>query len=995
MKKIIISGFFVLITFCVLAQERTVTIFVTDEFNNPVSEAVVEIIGNTIETFTTDKNGYVVLPAIMGEEVRVVAFNKQMRTFKIDAKEMNVNLGKYDRILDVGYDEKTTKQNSSAAMNGVSSQEIEASGQLNILNSLYGLIPGLQVFQANTDPWNSTPGLRIRGRGSFAGNNLLVLVDGIERDPSKINRKEIESVTVLKDAASLSLYGNRGADGVINFTTKRGGNHKLRIQAGYNHSIQFPFRIPEMAKAPAYALALNEALENDGLSPKYTQRDILSMSHGEKTSLLPNINWQKELLRDAGFNNEADMELDGSTKRTRYYVYTNYSSNRGLLNNTKLNKDYSTQAEVYALKVRTNLETYITPTTVARMNVLGRLLQSQQPTAGLALDAMYHTPAAAFPIKNENQWVRDQMFSNPLAEKIARGYNVMLERTLFGDLTIDQDLSLILKGLSAQFRLAYDNSAHIIDSKTKSYSYLDFIPVRDEFGNIERNLFTKYGNDTELGFGSWLSSQVMRTSVWGKIDYVTHFGKHRLDASGIFSQNYSKYLGANNSYMYRDYLANIAYNYDNRYIVNGVVSYSGSGKLVKGDKYRIYPAISAAWVLSNEEFFNKNKNIEHLKVRASFGIAGMDRNLSYDMDKQFNGGGRGYIFVGTQWKGGLGEGALPSSIIEPERDYKTNVGVELALWKGLTMEIDGFYNRRKNIKVSATGTTSSVLGIGITDLCTGEVNNYGGEFSIDWNEKIKDFNYYVHTNISYAKNKIINMEEGYRPHDYMKIKGRSIGQFYGLIADGLFQESDFNGDGNLKEGIPSPAFIQKVQPGDIKYKDLNNDKIINEYDYTYALKSWIPEVYYGLSLGAEYKNIGLSCIFQGVARSTVVTELSSIYRPLYGNNKNISSHYLENYWSPYTPNARYPRLTTLPNANNFRYSTLWTEKGDFLKLRNLEVTYNIPRHVVEKIRIMECKLIVRGTNLFSIDHFKIMDPEQINMNYPSLRSYSIGINVLF
>jgi TonB-linked SusC/RagA family outer membrane protein len=996
MKKFIIPIILLFaFTSFVLAQEKSVTIHVIDELNNPIPEATITIAGNNIESFITDKNGNALLPISEGTEINVVKFNQTKRTLKVHGTNMNVCLSPNYRILDIGYDQKITKNLSAGAIDGLLSSEMQKNDRFNIFNSLYGLLPGLDVKQGGTSPWNPYCNVTVRGIGSFAGNNVLVLVDGVERDASNIDVNEIESVTILKDAAALALYGNRGADGVICFTTKRGGDHKLRTWVEYNSSIQQAFRIPSMTNAANYAKALNEARENDGLEDKYTQADILSMVKGEKTDILPNINWKNQLLRKTGFNNEVGLTIDGASNRTRYFVYTSFTGNRGLFKNTDFNSDYSTQVEMYSLKARTNLEMEITPKTHVRLNMYGRLFQYQDPLSGIGLDDMYNVPAAAFPLQKNGIWVQSQMFTNPLANKTSKGYNTFLERTLLGDITIDQDLSGITSGLSAQVRISYDNSANIIDSKSKDYTYYLYSPTYDDNGNMSTGTFTNYNYDSELDFSSRLTSQVMRTSVWGKVSYTRDFGLHHIDLAGIYQQNYTKLTGANNSYMYRDYIGDFSYNYANKYIVNAVMSYAGSGKLAKGDKYRFYPAISAAWVISNEDFFSTIKNIDYLKLRASFGVTGMDRNLSYDMDKQFNGGSGSYIFVGTSTLNGLGEGTLPTTKINPEKEYKSNIGVEFGMFKGLTMELDGFYNRRKHIRVSSMSTISSVLGISVNNLCRGDVKNYGGEFSVNWRSKIKDFTYSLGANIAYAKNKIMNSEEGYKPYDYMKAEGQPIGRYYGLTADGFYQQTDFDNDGNLKSGIPVSAFIDKVQAGDVKYKDMNNDGKINEYDYSYQLNPSTPEIFYGFNLKAEYKDFGIACYFQGIAKATTSTTLSSIYWPLYGNDKNISNHYYNDHWTVYTPNAKYPRLTTLTNANNFRGSTLWTEKADYLKLRNLELYYSIPKNVIAKLRMSECKVIFRGTNLFSIDHVDIMDPEFISMGYPSLRSYSIGFNVLF
>lgn len=997
MKRFNILIMFICFSCFLKAQLLPVNVYVVDEQNNPVSGVVMKISGNENEIFTTDEKGIIHFQAEPGTEVTFSQFNKMLRKLTVKDKDVHVRLDRNARLLEVGYDEKITKENTALAVSGVTAEEMQISGQSNAMNTLYGLIPGLTVLQRENQPWNVTPSVYIRGRGSFGGNSVIVLVDGVERDISNIHRDEIESVTVLKDAASLALYGNRGADGVICFTTKRGGDYKLRTQVDYNFSVQTPFRIPEMADAPTYANALNEALENDGLAPRYTQHDIRTMMNGDGGGLLPNVNWKKELLRKAAFNHDLNLSFDGNSQRMRYYVFANYTSNRGLMNNTNLNDGYSTQVEMYALKLRTNLETYITPTTVARMNLMGHLQQYQQPISGTDLGYMYNTPSAAFPIKSpQGVWAQNWQYRNPLAEKTARGYGVLLQRTLFADLTIDQDLSVIARGLSAQLRIAYDNGAEINDSKSKDYAYYNTTQIFNESGNVSDILYSRYGNDTELSFNNGsLSWQVMRTTIWGKVDYVKSFNQHHLKAAGIYSQGKAKYRGANNTFMYRDYILNMEYNYDNRYIVNGVLSYSGSAKLSAGDKYRLYPAVSAAWILSNEKFMSNLKAIDYLKLRASYGIVGMDARLSYDMDKQFNGSGQQYIFVGTVIESGMAQGGLPSVNVEPEKEYKANVGLEFGLWKGLSVELDGFYNRRKNIRVSSGGSVSTVLGVGVPDVFTGEVKNYGAEFSLGWKQQICDIGYSIRGNIAYAKNEIINMEETYHPYDYMNQTGQSIGRFYGLVADGLYQKSDFDANGNLKSGIPTSSFITNLQPGDVKYKDLNHDGKIDDYDNCYQLRNQLPEIYYGFTLGANYKNIGFNAYFQGVARSTVTTNLSSIYHPLYGNDKNISNHYLTNYWSEYTPEGRYPRLTTLSNNNNYRGSSLWTEKGDYLKLRTLEVYYKMPTRFIKGMKMSECRFFFKGLNLFSIDHVGVMDPEYISMGYPSMRSYLLGVNVQF
>ena len=995
MKKISIILLF-LAAVCPLAQAQRVKVYVTDAWDKPLGEVAVTLGRGRIPVAVTGADGMAEVDAGEGDRMTLTLLNRMSRTVAVSGGEMHIRLTDDDVLFDVGYDERVRKGSASASLAGAAAREIEAGGRTDLMSNLYGLIPGLGVRQGENLPWDSAPDLNVRGVGSFGGNSVVVLVDGIERDAACLDREEVERITVLKDAASLALYGNRGADGIVAVTTRRGGDHGLRTRIDYNFSVQTPFRIPDMADAATYATAVNEALENDGLAPRYTQRDIRSMVRGEHTDVLPNVDWRKAVLRNAGFNHDLNLSFDGSGGSMRYFVLANYNSNRGFLDNTDLNDGYSTQVEMYSLKLRSNLEAAITKTTTARMNLMGRLMQYQLPNAGVALDDMYDTPSAAFPIRVPGGgWARSQLFANPLADKTAGGYNTLLQRTLFADLTIDQDLSALTPGLSVQVRVAYDNSAEITDAHSRKYAYSNTSTVFDADGNAASLAFVPQGNDTELAFDSFLSYSVMRASVWAKVLYDRSFGKHTVTGRLIFSENKSRYRGANNTYMYRDYIASAGYNYDDRYVVNAVATYGGSSRMPYGDKYRFYPAVSGAWIISNEAFLRDSRVVDLLKLRASFGIVGMDARLSYDMDKQFNGPGNSYIFAGITSSNSLAQGALPSAGIEPERDYKTNVGLELSLLGSLSVEVDFFRNMRHNIRTSAAGTVSSVLGVGVPDVFTGKVRNYGGELAVGWRRRTGDFGYAVRGNIAYARNKILNKEEEYKPFDYMRITGQPVGTFYGLVADGMYQDGDFNADGSLREGLPVSSYQNTVRPGDVKYRDLNRDGRIDDYDRTYQLYAAVPEIYYGFSVELKYRGFGVSAYFQGVAHSTLETTLSSIYQPLYGNDRNVSEYYMEHRWSRFNTEGRYPRLTTLANGNNYTQSSLWTENGNFLKLRTLQAYYKLPSKIARKLRMRECSFYFRGLNLFSADHVGILDPEYVSTGYPSSRSYQIGLNVIF
>lgn len=897
--------------------------------------------------------------------------------------------------LGIGYDGFISRRMSSAAIDGVVYDDIKNSTQTQIMNALYGMIPGLAVYQngSGARPDDTYPSINVRGRGSYSGNQVLVLVDGVPRNASYIDVDEVESVTVLKDAASLAIYGIRGADGAVLITTKRGGKQGFRMSGGYNFGVQTPFRMPEMANPVQYANALNEARANDGLSPYFSSSNIASLRDGSNT-FIPTVDWRKEIIKNTGFNNDLHFSMDGSSHLAKFFVYADYRSNRGFFKNTGLIDGQNAQNAYDALKVRSNMNITITPSTEVLVNLAARIQQQTSPVNGTDLTMMYAAPTVGFPVKFNDIWAKTAKFENPVQSILGTGTDCTFSRMLSADMTIRQNLGMLLNGLNVEARISYDNSADISDVKRFSNRYYVFSPIYGSDGSIDDYSLDQYGNDTEMNYSSSLSYQFMHMTVWGKIGYERYFGNHHLNAAAIFNREKRTLTGANNSWVHHDYILTGNYDYSGKYLASVSASYSGSSLMPSGDKFRLYPALSLGWVISKEGFMKNADFVDFLKLRGSFGLVGMDANLDYDMDIQFNGSGLGYIFVSPTMLSGATEGPLPSTGVEPELDMKSDVGVEFEIFHGLSGEVDGFYNKRTNLRTSAVSTLSEVIGIGASDTFNGETKNYGVELSLGWKKQVANLSYYVKGNISYAHNEITKIDEIYHPYPYLTRQGNSIGQFYGLVADGFYQESDFDASGNLLPGIPTSTFAS-VQPGDVKYKDLSGDGKIDNYDYTWQLKSNLPEIYYGFQLGLDWKGLGFNAWFQGTDRYTITTALSSIYQPLYNGDKNISKHYLENYWTSTNTSARYPRLTTLDNKNNYLSSSLWTEDGRFLKLREIELYYNLPSSVIDKWKLRNVKIFMRGNNLFSIDDVKILDPEAVSFAYPTARTYSIGVNVNF
>ncbi len=900
-------------------------------------------------------------------------------------------------VHDFGIGLKERESVSAASVSVVSGDEIRSSGQQQVMKALYGRLPGLLLIQDVSSPWHSsdTPGIYVRGTGSTSGASVLVLVDGIRRDPSTVNVDEVEKVIVMKDAAVLALYGVRGADGVINIVTRRGGEDRLKINGGYDVSLMPPFRVPEMASPGRYASAYNEALMNDGLSPYWSDSDIRALSSGSST-VIPTVDWKKEMLRKFAYNHDVWASFDGSGKNMKYYLYADYHGNKGLFNGTSRNSGYSTQSEYDALKIRANLDLNITKSTFFRANLMGSLAQHSAPYEGLDLTGMYTAPSAGIPVEHDGRYVATRLFSNPVAEKMGRGYSTVFQRMLAVDLSLVQDLSVLTDGLSAHVRVAYDNSADIYDNLTRSYSWYEAYPVRDASGNISDYSYTEYGTDSELQFASGLNTQYMQTVVRAGLDYSRTFGAHDVGACFLFNRDKLRYSGANDVSVHHDYILNASWTGWGKYHLSAVMSASASAKLPSGDKFRFYPSVAASWLISGEDFLKDAHGVDLLKLRASYGLVGQDGFLSYDMDRKFSGSTiKWFSFNGTGSSAGLGEGNLPSSGVAPELDHKVNVGLDARFLGEVDFSFDFFRNRRTNIRNSLAGSISSVLGTGVGDVFTGEVLNTGFEAAVSWHRTAGIFSWNIGANVSFAKNRILHYEEENHPYAYMFRQGCAVGAFYGLESDGFYSEADFGADGRLLPSLPVNTFVQDLRPGDVKYKDLNGDRKIDSYDFKYHDKSLFPQVWYGIQLGFSVAGAGFNAVFSGAADYIVETALPSIYQPLYSGNKNVSEHYLNNCWSADRQDARYPRLTASDHKGNYLRSDLWTDKGGFFKLRELEVYYRLPVYKVGKMNMSMMKFFLRGTNLFSVDSVKIMDPEYISMGYPQLRTWTVGFTFTF
>lgn len=910
-------------------------------------------------------------------------------------------------VVQIGYHKAQRLEESTSSVSTIYNEDFNKRSAKNIANSLFGYGTGLTTLQGTGRYSDYEPTFYVRGLQSLSTNSPLILVDGIERDISDVTPEEVESVTVMKDAAAVAIYGFKGINGVVNIVTKRGQYNSREIKFSYDHGFGWQARKPKFVDSYTYANAMNEALANDGLAARYSQDELNAFQSGKYPYLYANTDWMGETMRDMDATNIYNISFRGGAKNFRYYAMANLTTNKGFIGNPYMNDGYSTQDQYSRANLRTNLDIDLSENTKLKLNVMGVLSETRTPganeEAGADLwDMIYTLPSAAYPARLENgTWGGSATWagtSNPVAVSQAAGYTKFHERTLFADMTLTQDLSSITPGLGASAMLAYDNYAQYWEDHSKTFVYGSNSVSAWENGVPSSTTYYTDGKESALGSAS---DCIAFTRVFN-FAATLYYDKQINADNKIYSQlkwdyEYRNTKGIDQTWYRQNVSWYTHYGYKNRYFADLTIVGSASNKLAPGRKWAVSPTVSLAWVASNEDFLKNVSWVDFLKLRASFGVINTDR-LPLDDDEdvtnyweQTYGGGRYYPFdtnysVGTSsWS--LGRLALVNSL--HEKGYKYNFGIDASILKGLDINMDAYYERRSDIWVSSGGHYSSILGFTAPFENGGIVDSWGVELGLNYRKKMGDVLLNVGGNFALAKNKIIEQMEEPRLYDNLIQTGNPLKSTYGLQAIGFFKDqADI-------ENSPQQMF-GSVKPGDVKYRDVNGDNIIDENDeIRIGYSTTAPEIYYSFNLGLEWKGLGFDAMFQGTGRYSAVLNTKSLYWPLI-NNTTISQEYYDNRWTPETPDAKYPRLSSQSNENNYQTNTLWLEDRSFLKLRSVELYYKFPETWIKKSKILSnAKIYVRGVDLLCFDKIKIADPESYGATFPLTRSVVAGLTIGF
>ncbi|HEY6956193.1 MAG TPA: SusC/RagA family TonB-linked outer membrane protein [Flavisolibacter sp.] len=910
---------------------------------------------------------------------------------------------------------KISKRESILSSSTVSGYTLSKTPVANITNTLYGQLAGLTVKQASGEPGYDNASMSIRDLGTYDNANLVIYVDGFQTTSAYfqyLSPAEIETVTVLKDPVSLATFGMKGANGVLWVVTRRGSAGKPRVQVRLVNGWQQPITINKPYGSYDYARLYNQAISNDNYAfnnyqfnwtPFYTDAQLDAYKNRSGT----NVDWYDENLKKNGGYSDANVVFSGGDPTTQYGLVLDYMTQGGLYNVS--NTERTSNAQISRFNLRSNLDFSFFQIFEAKVDLGGRIEDRRYPNYnGPTLwENMSKYPSNIYPVKDSvtGAWSGTSLFpNNPVASVNALGWTSTHDRTLQANFSLKEKLDFLVKGLYLNEAVSFNTWTRNSASKTATYAryFNGATTTTDKTTDITSN--------GSAPVDQWDWKQVNLTG-----GYDATFGPHKVSAAvNYFRSNFVTDWGLNNNgqntgnnifYHFQNVGAQVHYSYKSKYIVDLAGGYSGSDNFAPGNRWGFYPAVALGWIATNENFLKENKVISFLKLRLSAGESGNEQSNRgrYLYQQYFVGNGTYYTGTSLTANTGIIQSYAANPDIFAEKSVKYNAGFDMTLFNKLSLSADVFQDKRSGI-VTQNNDLLATYGATVPYLNIGEVTNKGYEVTANYKGKvIGKVGYSIGGMISYAKNTINYQAEVPTINSFSKTTGLPIGTPIGLIADGFFDVTDFNSNGTLKAGIPVPQF-GAVQPGDLKYKDLDNNGKVDQNDVTEIGRPNYSNLVYAFNANVDFKGFDFSILFQGGSGSSVNLLSAAYFQAVaFVNNINVFP-IAKNAWAYYPgqgidtrANADYPRLTTKANDNNYRASTFWIKSGDFLRIRNIEIGYSLPASITKKARLEKLRLFFSAVNPVtwsSLSKNYNIDPETTS-GYPGMKSLNAGISLNF
>ena len=982
------------------------------------------------EIFVTKKS--VVLKfTYIGFKTSEIRTNASTNIYDVTLEEQ---VNELEETVIVGYGTQR-KISNIGAQSSMKMEDIKTPSA-SLTTTLAGRLAGVVAVQRTGEPGKDAADIWIRGISTPNTSSPLVLVDGVERSFNDIDPEDIESLTTLKDASATAVYGVRGANGVILIKTKPGKVGKPTVSADYYESFTRFTKMVDLADGITYMNAANEAMRNDGIATKYTEDQIRNTIAGKDPYLYPNVDWLKEIFNDWGHNRRVNVNVRGGSEKVAYYASVSYFNETGMTVTDKNIDTYDSKMKYSRYNFTTNLNIDVTPTTKVEIGAQGYLGEGNYPAISSA--DLYNAAMSISPVEypkmffvNGEAYVpgtsTNNNFNNPYSQATRRGYDNLTKNQIYSNLRVTQNLDMLTKGLKLTAMYAFDvyNEIHVHQDRAEStYNFLDTSVPYDMNG--QPILQRIYEGSNVLSYKQETSGN-KKTYLEASLNYDRTFNDdHRVSALFLFNQQ-SKLLYPKGTledaipYRMMGIAGRATYSWKDRYFAEFNIGYNGAENFSPKHRFGTFPAFGVGWVVSNEKFWQPlSKAVSFLKIRYTDGKVGnsevSDRRFMY-LDQMKENGDYGYKFGpnGTKWSGYETVNMAVDLIWEESR--KQDLGIDLKLFNDdLSIVFDLFKERRENILLKREHSIPSFLGYNTSAPYgnIGIIENKGFDGTIEYNKRInKDWVIALRGNVTFNKDKWIQGELPEQKYEWMNQYGHNINGVKGYVAEGLFTQAEIDdmarweslSDAN-KAITPKPFASQfgTVKAGDIKYKDLNNDGQIDAYDQTYISRGDVPTTVYGFGFTVGWKDLSVGMMFQGVAGAERVLNGSSV-NPFNGGggSGNLYSN-IGDRWTEENPdqNAFYPRLSygseTTSNINNFQKSTWWVRNMNFLRLKTLQISYNLPKPWVNKVHLKNAAVYVMGTNLFTLSRFKLWDPELNTDNgasYPNTTSYSVGINFTF
>lgn len=852
-----------------------------------------------------------------------------------------------------------------------------------------GRVSGLYLSQTNTTPGNDGTDVRVRSINSLTATDARVFVDGTERDLANMDQSEIESVTVLKDAATLAWYGLRGGNGVVLVKTKRGDPNRFYINFDSQVGFQKASSLIRPLNSYDYATLYNEATVNDGGVAPYNATALEAYRNNSSPFLYPSNNYMADYLRKSAPVQRYAFSMGGGRNNVRYFASVGYLNQQGLLNQTETSS-FNSNVGFRKLNFRGNVDFEASKYLTVSLNTGVRIENRRSPGTGLTdvLNALYNTPPNAFPIINPDGTLggTSQYNDNPVGLLQQSGYSNVATRVLLATLNIKQKLDFWVPGLSFNVLGSYDGLGDYLSGLTQQYTVSDLTLATP--GSYLTASPVAYRTTT-------YSNNNLQNEFWAGFDYDKVFNAHSLKVS-IRGQRYANKSPERLDYRNQGLAGRVDYSYKQRYFVDLTAGYSGSENFAPGKRYGLFPAVALGWVLSEEAFLKTNPAINYLKLRASYGLAGNGdiggSRFPFESFYSRNLTSGGYSFGSTP---AVTNSATELNLGNPDITWETirmlNGGFDLRLLdNALGFSADIYQTRRKNILTA--NVFPSLIGQSAGLVNGGTVTSKGLETSLSYTKRIGQFTLNLNGNLLLSKSRIIAENGQVGLPAYQQTLGHIAGSTLVFLSDGLFQsQAEINAS-------PKQTLAGRVAPGDIKYKDVGGpngipDGIIDNNDRVRIDKSSIPNTYYGFGSNFRYGLFDLALQFQGVAGRTI-----NIQSIVYSGPTSFNQESLSRFTPATAAIASYPRLGIADQGNNTAVSDFWLRSGNFLRLKSAEIGFNLPTPVLTKLKVSKARLYVGGFNLFSTNDLGIgVDPEITTAGrgsaYPYFKTYTLGLSV--